>query len=49
MPLTRSGKSNVNDADEGQKQPPEVFCKKTCSQKFCKIHGKASVPESLFQ
>ena len=49
MPLTRSGKSNVNDADEGQKQPPEVFCKKKCSQKFCKIHGKASVPESLFQ
>ena len=32
----------------GQKQPPEVFCKKRCSQKFRKIHRKAPVPESLF-
>ena len=23
-----------------QKQPPEVFCKKRCSQKFCIIHRK---------
>ena len=32
-----------------QKQPPEVFCKKRCSQKFRKIHRETSVPESLFQ
>ena len=29
-----------------QKQPPEVFYEKRCSQKFHKIHRKASVPES---
>ena len=29
----------VNDG--GQKQPPEVFCKKSCSLKFCKIHRTA--------
>ena len=28
-----------------QKQPPEVFCIKRCSQKFCKIHRKTPVPE----
>ena len=26
----------------------EVFCKKRCSKKFCKIHRKTPVPESLF-
>ena len=31
-----------------QKQPPEVFYEKGCSQKFHKIHRKATVPESLF-
>ena len=31
-----------------QKQPPEVFCKKRCSQTFCKIHRKTPVSESLF-
>ena len=31
-----------------QKQPPEVFYKKTCSQKFHKIHRKTPVPESVF-
>ena len=30
------------------KQPPKVFCKKRCSQKFRKIHRKTPVPESLF-
>ena len=34
--------------DKLQKQPPDVFCKKRCSQKFHKIHRKRSVPESLF-
>ena len=29
-----------------QKQPPDVFCKKRCSEKFCKIHSKTPVPES---
>ena len=33
---------------QSQKQPPQVFCKKRCSQKFRKIHRKTSVPESLF-
>ena len=31
-----------------QKQPQEVFCKKRCSKKFCKIHRKTPAPESLF-
>ena len=31
-----------------QKQPSEVFCKKSCSQKFRKIHMETPVPESLF-
>ena len=31
-----------------QKQSPDVFCKKRCSQKFCKIHRKTPVSESLF-
>ena len=31
-----------------QKHRPEVFCKKSCSQKFRKIHRKTPVPESLF-
>ena len=33
--------------DTGE-QPPEVFCKKGCSQKFRKIHRKTPVSESLF-
>ena len=32
-----------------QKQPPEVFYSKRCSQKLHKIHRKTHVPESLFQ
>ena len=31
-----------------QKQPPEVFCRKKCSEKFCKFHRKTPVLESLF-
>ena len=31
-----------------QKQPPEVFCKKRCSEKFRKINRKTSVPKSLY-
>ena len=31
--------------DQIQKQPPDVLCKKRCSQKF---HRKTPVPESLF-
>ena len=31
-----------------QKPPPEVFFNKRCSKKFCKIHRKTPVPESLF-
>ena len=30
-----------------QKQPPEVFYAKRCSQKFYKVHRKRAVPESL--
>ena len=33
---------------EVQKQPPEMFYKKRCSEKYHKIHRKAPVPESLF-
>ena len=32
----------------GQKQPPEVFPKKRCSKKFCKIQKKTPLLESLF-
>ena len=32
-----------------QKQPSDVFCKKSCSYKFRKIHKKTPVAESLFQ
>ena len=31
-----------------QEQPLEMFCKKTCSWKFLKIHRKTPVPASLF-
>ena len=31
-----------------QKQPPDGFCKKSYSWKFCKTHRKTPVPESLF-
>ena len=31
-----------------QKQPPAVFCKKSCSLKFRKFHRKTPVLESLF-
>ena len=31
-----------------EKQPPEVFYKKNCSEKFCNNHMKAPVVESLF-
>ena len=31
-----------------QKEPPQVFSKKICSEKFRKIHRKKPVPESLF-
>ena len=30
------------------KQPPEVLYKKRCSEKFCNIHRKKSLLESLF-
>ena len=32
----------------GQKQPPEVFCKKRCSEKVRKIHRKTPEEESFF-
>ena len=38
----------ITHLDLIQKQPPEMFCKKRCSQKFHKIHKKTPVPESLF-
>ena len=31
-----------------QKEPPEVFSKRICSEKFCIIHRKIRVLESLF-
>ena len=31
-----------------QKQLPDVFCKKICSEKFRKFHGKPSILRSLF-
>ena len=31
-----------------QRQPPGVFCKKSCCYKFCHIHRKITVLESLF-
>ena len=35
-------------SSENQKQLMELFCHKTCSDKFRKIHRKATVPGSLF-
>ena len=32
---------------ERQKQSPEVFCEKTCSEKFRKLHRKTPVLESF--
>ena len=32
---------------EKQKQPSEVFCRRRCSQKFCKIPRKTPVPISF--
>ena len=37
-----------NGAINKQKQLPEVFYRKRCFYKFCKIHRKTLVPESLF-
>ena len=37
--------SSYVNCNKKQKQPPEVFCKKMYSQKFCKIHSKTLVPE----
>ena len=34
--------------ENDKKQPPEVFCKKRCSQNFAKFTGKHLVPKSLF-
>ena len=34
---------------QNYQQPPEVFYKKRCSQKYRKIHGKTPVPETLAQ
>ena len=31
-----------------QKQSPRIFLSKMCSKKFCQIHRKTPVPESLF-
>ena len=31
-----------------QNQPPEVFCKKSCSEEFCNIYRKVPMLESLF-
>ena len=31
-----------------QNKPPDVFCKKRCSWKFCKFHRKARMLESVF-
>ena len=38
---------NYNCLNKKQKQPPEVFFRKTCSQKLCKVHRKTPVPESF--
>ena len=32
---------------ESQKQPPEVFYKQLCPQKFREIHRKTPLPESF--
>ena len=39
----------ILSSDYHQKQPPEVFYKKSCSEKFCNIHRKAPVFKSLFK
>ena len=47
--LIKCSKKEKSEQEEPmQKQPPEVFYEKRCSQKFQKFIGKPSVPESLF-
>ena len=41
-------KVHTTDFLQLQKQPPQVFCKKKCSQKFRKFGWKTPVLESLF-
>ena len=38
----------TNNCQSYRKKPPEVFCKRRCSETFCKIHRKTPVLESLF-
>ena len=45
----RNNKKIPKLVTELQKQPPEVFCKKRCSEKFGKIHRKTLVPETLLK
>ena len=40
--------SNKETLKQKQKQPPEVFCKKRCSQKFHKTHWKTPAPDLFF-
>ena len=40
--------SNKETLKQKQKQPPEVFCKKRCSQKFHKTHRKTPAPDLFF-
>ena len=41
-------KVKVVSRTDSQKQPPDLFCKKSCSQKFCNIHRKTPVLEHIF-
>ena len=47
--LTHPKVTNMYITDTEQKQPLEVFCMKSCSKKFRKVHRKTPVPGSLFQ
>ena len=40
-------KMTIHEAN-AQKQQPEVFYKKRCSEKFCQIRRKTPFSESLF-
>ena len=46
--LTDTQSVTVVTLSNWQKQPPEVFYKRSCSQKFCNIYRKTPVFEAIF-
>ena len=47
-PFEFKPETNIGYINSSQKKPSEVLSNKKCSYKFCKIHRKTPLPESLF-